>query len=106
MRHFALLLLTAMLGLSACTDPFQREGTWHATGANEDNLRLMVADRRDLERGVDEPGSSGRTAVAAVTRLRLGQVKPLPDNGISKIGGGGGGAAAAAPPASPAPGAN
>jgi hypothetical protein len=94
--HTLLLAGTAVLG--GCSDPFQREGTWHSTGVNDDNLRAMVADTRDLDRGVSEPGANGRLATAAVTRLRTGRVKPLPDSGISKIGGSG-----ATPAAEPAP---
>ncbi|MDB5449044.1 MAG: hypothetical protein JWQ52_172 [Phenylobacterium sp.] len=45
--------------------------------ANAINLRLMVADPRDLERGAPLADPSGDAALLAVQRHRLGQVKPL-----------------------------
>jgi hypothetical protein len=45
--------------------------------ANAINLRLMVADPRDLERGAPLADPSGDGALAAAQRHRLGQVKPL-----------------------------
>jgi len=41
------------------------------------NLRLMLADRRDLERGAALAPAAGDAALAAAERHRLGQVKPL-----------------------------
>jgi type IV pilus biogenesis protein CpaD/CtpE len=96
------LFVLLALGLAGCTgDPFERAGTWHPEGVNQANLRAMVTDPHDLDEGVSEPGSNGRLTAAAVARLRAGQVKALPDNGISKVGGSGGGASAApsGPPA-------
>ena len=99
-RHVAqcltmLLVLAAPVALLGCTDPFLNRGTWHATGVNDGNLRAMVAHPNDLEWGVDDRGANGRLAASAVTRFRQGQIKPLQDNGISKIGNTG--AATAAP---------
>jgi hypothetical protein len=45
--------------------------------ANALNLRLMVADPRDLERGAALAPASGDAAFAAAERHRLGEVKPL-----------------------------
>jgi len=94
-RHLKRLIVLLTLGLAGCGDPFERPGTWHLEGVNDANLRAMVADPHDLEEGVSEPGSDGRLAAGAVARLRTGQVKALPDTGISKVGGGGAAATAA-----------
>lgn len=83
--------LLAGVALCACTDPYLREGTWHASGVNQDNLRAMLDDPRDMAWGVSQPGSDGQLAAAAVTRLRAGMLKQLPIDSISKVGGGGGG---------------
>jgi hypothetical protein len=101
MRRPSLLLLPALLAgagaLGGCADPFERPGTWRAGGIYEDNLRAMLADPQDARRGVAEPGADGQLAAAAVTRLRTGHVKPLPEIGISQIGTNGGAQPAAAP---------
>lgn len=47
------------------------------TAANDQNLRLMVAEAADLERGSDTPALSGDESLAAVQRLRAGKQKPL-----------------------------
>jgi type IV pilus biogenesis protein CpaD/CtpE len=46
--------------------------------ANANNLRLMVADPRDLEQGAGMADPSGDPALQAVRRHRLGETKPLP----------------------------
>jgi type IV pilus biogenesis protein CpaD/CtpE len=87
------LLLAGAAVLFGCADPYQRAGTWHATGVNDDNLRAMLADPADLAWGVALPGSDGQAAAAAVARLRGGQVKALPaaapQSGASPAAGGG-----------------
>ncbi|MDB5474584.1 MAG: hypothetical protein JWP49_95 [Phenylobacterium sp.] len=45
--------------------------------ANAINLRLMIADPRDLERGASLAAPTGDAALAAVQRHRQGQVKAL-----------------------------
>jgi hypothetical protein len=106
MRRLLLLLRLFLpagaVALCGCSDPYLREGTWHATGVNDDNLRAMIADPGDLKWGVSQPGNDGQLAAVAVMRLRTGQVRQLPDESISKIGSGG--AAATQPP--PTPGSN
>jgi hypothetical protein len=98
-----LFLMAGAAALCGCSDPYLREGTWHATGVNNDNLRVMVADPTDLKWGASQPGTNGQLVAAAVTRLRAGQVKQLPDDSISKIGSSGSSAATPSP-TSPAPG--
>jgi hypothetical protein len=104
-RLSVLLCLFMMAGAAAlcgCSDPYLREGTWHATGVNNDNLRVLVANPTDLEWGVSQPGTDGQLAAAAVARFRTGQVKQLPADSISKIGSGSG--AVIPSSTSPAPG--
>lgn len=84
-----------MLGGCAQIDPLTKEGVWRPTGANDANLRAMVAVPSDLAYGRAARTSDGRSAAQAVERLRTGKVYPLQDVGISKLGGG----ASAAPAA-------
>ena len=51
--------------------------------ATELNLRLMLADPRDLAGGPAVAGPSGDAAFAAVRRHGQGEVKPLPRSSAS-----------------------
>lgn len=97
MKAFLLFSLLATAAGCDVVDPLTRPGAWHPVGANDANLRAMVADPRDLANGVGSPLADGALAAAAVARYRAGRVKPLPDSGLAAITltGGGGGAAAA-----------
>ncbi len=81
-----LLSLLALLVLAGCdvTDPYMREGTWRPNGANESNLRAMVAAPSDLVRGTPSEGN-GQQAAAALDRYRNDKVRPLPDSAVAKI---------------------
>ena len=85
-----------LLVLAGCSqiDPLTKEGVWRPTGANDVNLRAMIAVPSDLAYGRAARTSNGDQAARAVERLRTGRVYPLQDAGISKIGGG----APSAPP--------
>ena len=112
MRFGPPCLLASALALTACqsTDPYVRPGQWRPLGANSDNLAAMVANPRDLLAGHGQTISDGQLAADAVTRLRDGTVRPLPNTGVSQLkindfgnspsdaaaGAGAGGAAAAA----------
>jgi type IV pilus biogenesis protein CpaD/CtpE len=93
MRTMILLTCAALAGC-AQIDPFQREGMWRPSGANEANLRAMVVDPGHLTVGVGTDRTDGQAAAGAVDRLRRDRVKPLPDTAIARIGAGGGAAAA------------
>ncbi|MCK8785750.1 CpaD family pilus assembly protein [Roseomonas sp. NAR14] len=87
--------LSLALLVAACegpADPFHAEGRWRPAGANEANLRAMVADPADLVRGRSDPRGDAQTATAAVSRLRRDQVRALPNTTASTIGIDGGGA--------------
>jgi hypothetical protein len=45
--------------------------------ANDANLRAMIADPRDLQRGRDDTPAFGDAAFAAAARHRLGEVKSI-----------------------------
>lgn len=89
MRASSLLLL---LSLAACafTDPYERPGTWRPTGANEANLRAMLAEPAHLQRGVAATGMDGAQAAAAIERLRQDKVKPLPASAVARVANAGG----------------
>ena len=93
-RHQTLVvMLILVVGGCRDTDPVLRSDLWHPVGVNETNIAAMVASPADLVRGVEEQGSDGVRAAAAVRRLETNHVKSLPDSGISdlKIQGSGGG---------------
>lgn len=90
----ALALPLALAALVACeaTDPFLAEGRWRPAGANEANLRAMVADPAHLERGQAAVRTDAAAAAAAVDRLRRDKVRPLPGaTGTSRVGAASGG---------------
>jgi hypothetical protein len=99
MRQY--VALVAVLGtISGCAgliDPYQREGTWHPIGINDDNLRLMVVNPTDLEHGVAANDSVGQTSAAAVLRERTDNVKALPDFSVGPIGAATGGGSGGSP---------
>lgn len=78
-RQYRSAILLLAIGLPSCasTDPLTREGVWHPSGSNEQNLRVMVVDQHDLLFGRGEPGSDGAEAAVAIQRLRAGKVKPI-----------------------------
>jgi hypothetical protein len=79
-----LLLLCA----SACTqEPFDRPGTWKASGANDRNLRAMIAEPADLRRGVAPTSERGNAGANAATRLLTEQRRALPSARSTTVGG-------------------
>jgi hypothetical protein len=81
------LILCGFIPLLGCTatDPMTRPGIWHPTGANDANLRAMIANPHDLVIGASSPGADGDVAAAAVQRYRTGKVKALPDSGVAQV---------------------
>jgi type IV pilus biogenesis protein CpaD/CtpE len=101
MRRLLLIACAAALPGCANIDPYDREGVWRPSGANEANLRASVARPSELVTGTGERGSDGHLATQAVERLRTDRVRPLPAETASGVfalpsGGGGGGGPAAA----------
>ena len=97
-------VILAILCLGGCAEmnPLTREGLWRPVGANETNLRAMVAVPSDLVQGVGTTSSDGNQAARAVDRFRTDRVYALPDNGISKVGRGDGSGTPAPAPAATA----
>ena len=96
------VLAAVLFALAGCqaTDPLYREGLWRPTGANDANLRAMVAVPSDLAWGTAAaPGGDGHLAARAVQRLRQGRTHPLHDVAISKVAPPRAGAAGSAAPA-------
>ena len=91
LRHHLFCILASVVCLSGCaslagvTDPYQRAGTWAPSHANEANLHAMVANPADLVHGRGDDTAIGQTAAAAVERLRVGKVRPLPDSGVAEV---------------------
>lgn len=93
LRLLAGLLMLAPV-LAGCTtppfsDPFDRPGSWQPTGSNESNLRNMVANPSDLQRGVGTQTALGTDAVPPVDRLVRGERRTLPRQSTQTGGGGG-----------------
>jgi hypothetical protein len=76
------LSLATLLMLGACqTDDFSRPGTWQPTGANDQNLRAMLAEPVHAARGVAAPDDRGSAGSAAIGRLHSDRRRPLPASG-------------------------
>lgn len=76
MRRPILLLLPLLAAGCMTPEPFDRQGTWRATGANEANLRAMAVDPSHLDRGI-APATPTR-GEAAVRGIRRGQGQTQP----------------------------
>jgi hypothetical protein len=89
-----LLWLPLALAAGGCIDPepFTRPNTWQATGANDANLRAMIANPADLQRGL-APATAARGEAAAIAAAPLGAPS------AAAQGGEGGGVGAAGQPA-------
>jgi len=81
------LACSVLLLFAACdsTDPYNREGTWRPSDANDSNLRAMVVSPSDLAIGVSSPAGDGRQAAAALDRQRQDKVRALLDSALAKI---------------------
>jgi hypothetical protein len=75
-------MLGILLICTACTPdfPLDREGTWSIpkVSSNEANLKVMVANPRDLVVGQSASGSVGSEAAPPVGRLVTGKRTALP----------------------------
>jgi hypothetical protein len=94
-----ILIALPLLAAGCMTpEPFDREGTWRASGANQANLRAMVADPSHLDRGV-APATPARGEAAARGINRGAGANPprLPAGGTSTSNRGGGDPALPAP---------
>jgi hypothetical protein len=101
MRAIPFILMLAVV-CSCAKDPFQRPHTWtlppDGTGANDANLRAMVANPNDLTTGTSDGTGLGHLAVRPVDALLGGHRRSLPTVNASTIGASGmpsGGGAAA-----------
>jgi hypothetical protein len=81
--------LIGLILVACCTydpfDPYQRPGTWVPDGANDANLRAMVANPHDLVEGTGEGVSSGAEAASPVSRVLTGKRYPLPNLNAAPI---------------------
>jgi hypothetical protein len=96
-RSPVLLALPLLLATAACggPEPYEREGTWQATGTNDANLRAMVADPAHLTRGA-RPLAASRGERAAIAGDLVGRAAaPQAQPGGAAAGPGGEGAAPA-----------
>jgi hypothetical protein len=86
---FRIRWLVGLVLISGCSndffDPYQRPGTWTPDGANEANLRVMVANPHDLIEGRGQGVSSGAEAAPAVTRVLTGKRHSLPNLNAATI---------------------
>lgn len=77
-------------------------GSGRPNGANDANLRAMVAVPADLAVATPASPADGHLAAAAVNRLRNDHVKSLPDSGLAQIVVAGSGSTAQPAAAAPA----
>ena len=77
------LIWAACLLLAGCAaDPIDAPGTWRVPPrgmtSNDENLRAMLVNPRDLGFGRGETGSLAAPSAAAARRMLTGQRYPLP----------------------------
>jgi hypothetical protein len=84
-------LLVLLLIAGCAQDPYQRPATWHlppeGLGANDTNLRAMVAEPADLAAGARDDASAGPLSVRPVDALMTGRRRPLSGMNASGVGG-------------------
>ncbi|MBL6457165.1 hypothetical protein JMJ55_17655 [Belnapia sp. T6] len=78
-------LLLVLLPLAACND-FDRPGTWRATGANDANLKAMLAEPRHAIAGAAARTERGQPGSQAIRLLETDRRRPLPDSRAAKVG--------------------
>lgn len=74
-----------LAGCGAAGDPYAREGTWHATGVNDANLRVMLVDPGDLAQGRGADNYLAAEAAPPIHRLFTDARYPLPTESASGI---------------------
>lgn len=87
----ASLMLLIGLVLAGCGyDGWNKPGAWTVPPAgfdsNDSNLRVMLANPRDLSAGQGEETSDGALAARPVQLLLSGQRRPLPSVNASTVG--------------------
>ena len=92
------LLLLLLLG-GCMSNDLNRPGTWQSSGANETNLRAMIADPVHLRAGAAAPTERATPATQAIRRMDADRRRPLPDSRLAQIGASNAITSAALPPA-------
>lgn len=86
-RRGTIVAIVAALGMAGCTEyEFDRPGTWKATGVNDHNLRVMVANPEDLAVGAGSITARGDNGSRAVTRLGNDRRRQLLNVSVSRVG--------------------
>ncbi len=94
MRRLLLALPLIAAGCADFNEPHERAGTWRASGANDANLRAMVADPSHLDRGVaPATPARGEPATRAINVLGTPAAPRLPAGGTRTPSGNQGGGA-------------
>ena len=107
--RISLFFVTGFLLTACAPDPIDNKGTWRVPPkgftSNDENLRAMLVNPKDLVRGHGETSSVGATASGAAQRQLTNQRYPLPSSGASKVQDAGAGQQQAPPlNTAPAPG--
>lgn len=85
-RAGLLLILLLATGTGCAEDSYDRPGTWRATGVNDQNLALMVADPAHLRQGVAAPNDRAVAGTLPVVRLETGRRPRLPATTVVGVG--------------------
>lgn len=84
------ILVLCMLITACAKDPIDNPGTWRVPPkgltSNDENLRAMLVNPRDLVGGTGERTASAVTAASAVRRELSGHRANLPQSRTSSIG--------------------
>jgi hypothetical protein len=66
------VVVLTLTGCAGAFNPYNRAGTWSATGASHEALAQQAANKSDLIQGQSEPGSNGIAAVAGIEKAMTG----------------------------------
>ncbi|WP_270936084.1 hypothetical protein [Falsiroseomonas oryzae] len=85
-KRSSLLWVPLLLAGTGCAyEPYEAPGTWQSRGVNEANLRAMVANPADLQRG-QAPLTPTRGEAAAMAAARLGFPSAPGEDGTTVAG--------------------
>lgn len=97
MRIRLIFPLIALLLLAGCgqlaSNPVDQPGTWKPIGANDINLRAMIADPADLGGRISPAAAPATLGVEAIDRMKADKVKSIASPEASSIYGAIGGGA-------------
>lgn len=81
-----LIVMLTAISAAGCSEPeIDRAGTWKPANINDQNLRAMLVNPRDIDGGTGSITSRGDVGSRAVTRLLTDRRRALLDASLSHV---------------------